>query len=227
MLLKRPCAALTWMKSCLNDRTQRVAVGSVVSNSMHLQCGVPQSYVLGPRLYCILAKPISEICRRHNFSHHSYADDTQVYLVIKPLDNWKNISRRLETCLSDVSVLMSSNMLKLNQDKTELIVFAPKHHVKEFSECCLSFDGTIVTNASFVKNLGIFFDRTLCMQKQASAITKSCYFQIRNIERNRSYTSEDACKTLICSLVASRWTMATLCCMEFRSYSVLKIQQLD
>jgi hypothetical protein len=40
-------------------------------------------------------------------------------------------------------------MLKLNQDKTELIVFAPKHLVKEFSECCLSFDETIVTNASF------------------------------------------------------------------------------
>ena len=36
MLLKRPCAALTWMKSYLNDRTQRVAVGSVVSNSMHI-----------------------------------------------------------------------------------------------------------------------------------------------------------------------------------------------
>ena len=53
MLRKRPCAALTWMKSYLNDRTQRVAVGSVVSNSMHLQCGVPQSYVLAPRLYCI------------------------------------------------------------------------------------------------------------------------------------------------------------------------------
>jgi hypothetical protein len=36
MLLKRPCAALTWMKSYLNDRSQLVAVGSVVSNSMHL-----------------------------------------------------------------------------------------------------------------------------------------------------------------------------------------------
>ena len=79
-----------------------------------------------------------------------------------------------------------------------------KHREKEFSECCLSFDGTIVINASFVKNLGMFFDRTLCMQKQASAITKPCYFQIRNIERNRSYTSEDACKTLVCLLVTSR-----------------------
>jgi hypothetical protein len=99
MLLRWSCAALTWIKSYLNDRTQRVILGSVVSNAMHLQCDVPQSSVLGPRLYCSFAKPISEMCRRHNFSHHSYADDTQVYLVIKPLDNWKNISRRLETYL--------------------------------------------------------------------------------------------------------------------------------
>jgi hypothetical protein len=94
-----------------------------------------------------------------------------VYLVIKPLANWKNISKRLETCLSDVSVLMSSNMLKLNQDKTELIVFAPKHRVKEFSECCLSFDGTIVTNASFVKILGIFFDTVMTKIMASANIT--------------------------------------------------------
>jgi hypothetical protein len=75
-------------------------------------------------------------------------------------------------------------------------VFSPKHRVKEFSECYLSFDGTIVTDASFVKNLGIFFDRTLFIQKQASVITKSCYFQIRNFGRIRSYTTEDTCKTL-------------------------------
>ena len=166
--------------------------------------------------FCLRAQIVLYFCKTksHNISHHIYADDTQVYLVIKPLVNWKNISRRLQTCLSNVSVWMSSNMLKLNQDKTELTVFAPKHRVKEFSESCLSFDGTIVINASFVKNLGIFSDRTLCMQKQASAITKSCYFQIRNIGRIRSYTTADACKTLVCSLVTSRLTMATLCCMD-------------
>jgi hypothetical protein len=29
---------------------------------------------------------------------------------------------------------MSSNLLKLNQDKTELIVFAPKNRVKQMSD---------------------------------------------------------------------------------------------
>jgi hypothetical protein len=136
-----------WLKSYLNDRTQLVTVDTVVFNAMYLQSAVPQGSVLGPKLHCIFAKSISEICRRH--SYHSYADDTQVYLVNKPLNNWNNISIRLEPCLPNVSVLMISNMLKLNQDETELIVFASTHRVKELSECCLSFDGTIVSNASF------------------------------------------------------------------------------
>jgi len=184
MLLRRPCTALVWMKSYLNDRTQRVAVDSVVSNAMHLQCGVSQSSVLGPRLYCIFAKPNSEICRRNNFSHQSYADDTQVYLVIKPLDNWKNISRRLETCLSDVSVWMSSTMLKLNQDKSELIVFAPKHRVKEFSEWYLSFDGTIVTNASFVKKKPRYIFRQDIMHPK----TSKCNYKVMLLSNSQLRT---------------------------------------
>jgi hypothetical protein len=118
-------------------------------------------------------------------------------------------------------------MLELNQDKTELIVFAPKQRVKEFSECCLSFDITIVTNASFVKNLGIFFDRTLCMQKQSSEITTSCYFQIRNIGRIRSYTTEDACKTLVCSHVASRLDHGNALLYGVNTNRISKLQRVQ
>ena len=70
------------------NSTCRCWFSSVKFNASSMWRGA-KLFVLGPRLYCIFAKPISEICRRHNFSHHSYADDIQVYLVIKPLDNWK------------------------------------------------------------------------------------------------------------------------------------------
>ena len=55
-------------------------------------------------------------------AYHCYADDAQIYQVIKPLDNWDDISDGLEACLFDIKSWMCMNMLKLNQDKTELIV---------------------------------------------------------------------------------------------------------
>ena len=49
--------ALSWIKSYLVDRTQRVAINLDHSDDMQLKYGVPQDSVLGPRLYCMLAKP--------------------------------------------------------------------------------------------------------------------------------------------------------------------------
>ena len=103
-------------------------------------------------------------------SYHCYADDTQAYLVIKPIDNWINIATRMEACLSDISAWMKSNMLKLNQDKTELIIFTTKQRTKDFVNCSISFDGHIVSEASVVKNLGVLFDKTLTMEKQVSFV---------------------------------------------------------
>jgi hypothetical protein len=137
-------------------------------------------------------------------SYHSYADDTQVYQVIKPQGDWSDLSERLERCLLDIADWMSANMLKLNQDKTELIIFTPKHQVKHFSDFRLKFDGTVLSDVSCVNNLGMYFDNIISMEQQASAITGSCFHQIRNIGRIRSLISVDACRTLVCSLVTSR-----------------------
>ena len=109
-------------------------------------------------------------------------------------------------------------MLKLNQDKTELSVFAP---------CEGILDGTIVTNTSFVKTLDIFFDRTLCMQKQASAITKSFYFQIRYIEVIRLYTTEDARKPLVCSLVTSCFDYGKVVLYGVHTNIISKLQRVQ
>ena len=59
-----------------------------------------------------------------------------------------------------------------------------KSHVKEISNCHLSFDGTIVSNGSVVKNLSVYFDRPLSMEKQVKAVTKFCYYQIRKYWSN-------------------------------------------
>lgn len=83
--------ALLWLKSYLTERTQCVSIGSVQSNDIELCFGVSQVSLLRPKLFCMSSKPVSEICRRHGMSYHSYADDTQVYQVIKPLGDWSDL----------------------------------------------------------------------------------------------------------------------------------------
>jgi hypothetical protein len=61
----------------------------------------------------------------------------------------------------------------------------------------------VLSDVSCVKNLGMYFDKTISMEQQASTITRSCFQQIHNIGRIRSLISVDACRALVCSLVIS------------------------
>ena len=48
---------------------------------------------------------------------------------------------------------MSENMLKLNEEKTELIILNPKHQVRMNDELWLQVGNNTVSVASTVKNL--------------------------------------------------------------------------
>ena len=53
---------------------------------------------------------------------------------------------------------MSANMLKLNKEKIELIIFNPKHQVRMNDELRLQVNNNTVSVASSMKNLGVYFD---------------------------------------------------------------------
>ena len=49
-------------------------------NVQHLQCGVPQGSALGARMYTMYTRQLSDVFKKHEVIHHSYADDTQIYI---------------------------------------------------------------------------------------------------------------------------------------------------
>ena len=148
-------SALSWIKSYLSDISQCFAIGMTTSEGKCLNFGVRQGSVLEPRKYCLYSKPIGAICSRHNLLYHCYADDNQVYIAIMPKTIWFDTAKKLEACLADISTWMSANMLKLNEGKTELIIFNPKHQVRMNEELQLQVGNNTVFVASSAKNLGV------------------------------------------------------------------------
>ena len=76
---------------------------------------------------------VGEVIRRHNMKFHLYADDSQVYFSFD--SDSSVIVPRIEACLHDIATWMSLNKLKLNGDKTELLVIGSQHHPTEPSKC--------------------------------------------------------------------------------------------
>ena len=161
--------ALDWFRSYLTGRIQRVIIEYSVSVDQELDFGVPQGSVLGPRIYCMYTKPVSDIIQRHGLSHHSYADDTQWHMTMEHSNNdWWDDLARIELCVSEIREWMNPNMLKLNDDKTELIMFTSKYKQDIYNDLNITIGDTVVDCSSQVKDLGVIFDRLLSLRQHVS-----------------------------------------------------------
>ena len=133
---------LDWTKSYLQGRSQCVVINGTLSKLLPVNTGVPQGSILGPLLYTIFTNELPEVIHTHaqpavharqgvqdwpayhladsdNGSLCCYADDSTLTCTgAKPAD----LSRKLTEKYTAVAEYMINNRLKLNDDKTHLLV---------------------------------------------------------------------------------------------------------
>ena len=159
---------LKWIKSYLSDRFQAVVLKNeegvtAMSNVVKLSMGVPQGSVLGPLLFTLFTTPLGDICRWYDQDFHLCADDTQLYssFIASSEESRESCMFKTNSCVAEISQWKSMNLLKLNEDKSEIMFIATHQQLVKFLPqigSSIRLNGTEIRHSSSVQNLGYLMD---------------------------------------------------------------------
>ena len=95
-------------------------------------------------------------------------------------------------------------MLKLNDDKTEILIIRPKsahqYHLPE----SVRIGNTNVTPNTHARHLGVTFDCNMSLERHVTNISRTAYYHLHSIGRIRRYLDQGHTKQLVHALVISR-----------------------
>ena len=140
-----------------------------------------------------------------------YADDHQFYesYSVQP-EIEKRVVRDMELKLDEVRDWMTSNRLKMNDSKTEAIIFGQKAELKSSNCKSIKVGDADIEIAEMVNYLGAPYDSDMSMRTMISEKCRKMNMNIHNIRRIRKYIDNDTCKTMVHALVISHLDYANV-----------------
>ena len=125
---------------------------------------------------------------------------------------------------------MLASMLKLNRDKTELLVIGPKHKVNPPIKG-IHVAGEYIEVSNNARNIGVIFDSHVNLEKHVINTCRTTFYHLRNIAKIRNCLSQDNAETLVHTFISSKSDYVMLFYMAypnrlFISYSIYKTAQL-
>ncbi len=178
--------------------------------------GVPQGSLLSPLLFSLYMLPLSQIMRKNQIAHHSYADDTQVYLALSPND-YSPIDSLCQY-IDEINSWMCQNFLQLNKEKTEVIAFGNKDKVFKVNAY---LDSRGQTTKNQVKNLGDrpgdILETDLSFSSHVKAVTKSAYYHLKKtLQESDVLVPVKTWRNLFMPLSPAGWTIVMVSSPAFQ-----------
>ena len=120
---------------------------------------------------------------------------------------------------------MSQHFLKLNPNKTEVILFTPDGPEKINGLVhpdigCLCFNNCVTL-------LGVDLDESLSFESHVSELVPSCYFHIRNIGKIKNQLSTEDLQILVHSVITSKLDYCNVILFGINQNLMQKLQKVQ
>lgn len=189
-------------KSYLSGRAQVVKdANGNLSKIVFTLRGCPQGSVMGPLLFTIYLNDLPAVVKHCLLV--LFADDSQL-CISSTLDELDAKLEQLKTDLKAVLSWMKLNGMKLNLEKTQMIVFGSSANIKKVGKISVDLDGVTITNNDTLKSLGLTLDSKLTWANHINKLCRSMYFSKHSLMPLRSVMSRDNLGTLLNACVVTQ-----------------------
>ena len=96
---------------------------------------------------------------------------------------------------------MINRMLKLNDNKTDIVIYMSQYHLHKYGRCDISIGDSTISPVECVRNLGVQIDQHLTMDKQVTTVCRACNFHFYRLSYIRRYITTDAARSVVQDLI--------------------------
>ena len=220
--------ALQWFRSFLVGRTQQVRINGEYSESLKVLFGAPQGSVLGPELFSIYVRNQPKVFEKCHFNSSAFADDSNGRKSFAITFQYDVLKNEIPKCLEEIGKWMNFMFLKINPDKTEILLLFPKSSEKEViikgsiigPQQCIRF-------SDVVKNVGVWIDKNLDMTYHINKTVAHCYKILKDIGRIRPVLTQAHTEILVHAVISSRLDNCNSLFFNIKKENMKKLQKVQ
>ena len=219
--------ALNWFRSFLTDRTQRVKIHNEYSDSVEVPCGTPQGSVLGPPLFNTNVRSQPKVFQHCKFNTSSFADDSNGRRTFALSFQFNIVKNEVVKCLKLIVEWSHTHFMKINPDKTEILLFYPPELHNEVIIKGVLFDDQCIRFSECVKNVGVYLDKNLNMNCHINHISSFCYKILKDIGSIKKNLEKDHLERIVHSVISSLLDYCNSLFLNLSKVNIFKLQKVQ
>ena len=221
--------SLKWIESYLTDRTMRVLIEKSKSDSEPLRFGVPQGSCAGPVIFTLYISALNRVVQKYTADLYGYADDHKVALKFQAgnPDSVSMVLDQLDSCLNDIITWMTTFKLKMNQSKTEIIIYGTRQQLDKLNITSINVGEVNVTCVDHVRDLGVTMTNTLNFDQHIQKKCRIAHVQLRNLWAIRKYLTQKSTESLVHGLVHSHIDFCNSLFSDIPAYQLNRLQRVQ
>ena len=178
--------------------------------------------------FCTFFTLYTGIVEKLNLSYHFYADDSQLYLSFQPTipGDRELVVSNIERCVLEIDHWMLVNRLKLNKDKTELLVVSAKHLPMPIVQEIFVV-GETIRSSQKARNIGVTFDNQVLFNDYVASICKSSFYHLCNVTYIRKFLSSSTTEILVHAFASSKLDHCNSSLYGLPNYQVKTLQHVQ